>query len=247
VGTAASLIGLLPPPGAPPGPNPYIYVTSGNENRTLGPFSIFGFRDDGDDTTIATSGTALFPAPASPPGPSVTTFLPVVALFTRTFDAGPVQNASAPTPFPVFRGTVQPATSFTNDNRAVVFFGGTRFNPPLSAFAPVPPPYPCRSSFDSIIYALGTQSGLAAYDLNATGDNAYAIFRDSRLVALTTQADPSQSTGTTLNKDEGLVKPGALPSPPPPPGQPAPVASNVGPATNNGGVALMRFNSSACQ
>src|SRR6266511_1590994 len=118
VGTAASLIGLNPPPGQPPGPNPHIYLGSGNENRASGPFAIFGFRDDGDDTTTATAGTAVFPAPASPPGPSVTTFLPVVTLFTRTFDAGPVVNLSAPTPFPVFRGTVQPTTAFTSDTPA---------------------------------------------------------------------------------------------------------------------------------
>src|SRR5258708_30245432 len=37
--------------------------------------------------------------------------------------------------FPVFRGTVQPATSFTSDApvRTVVFFAGTRFNPPGTA------------------------------------------------------------------------------------------------------------------
>lgn len=248
VGTPGSLIGLNPPPGRAPGPNPYIYVTSGNDNRTNGPFAIFGFRDDGDDVTTATAGTQVFPAPSSPPGPSVTTFLPVVALFTRTFDAGPTTNASAPTPFPVFRGTVQPATAFTNDTppRGVVFFAGTRFNPPLSAYAPVPPPYPCRSSFDSILYALGSQSGNAAYDLNATGDNAYSIFRDSRLVAIGTTADPSQTTGATLNKDEGLIKAGALPAPPPKAGQPATVGGSVTPAAING-VPQMRFGSTACQ
>jgi hypothetical protein len=248
VGTPASLIGLNPPPGQAPGPNPHIYVTSGNENRVNGPFAIFGFRDDGDDTTAATSGMQVFPAPASPPGPSVTTFLPVVALFTRTFDAGPVQNSGAPTPFPVFRGTVQPATAFTNDAppRGIALFAGTRFNAPLSAYAPVPPPYPCRSSFDSILYALGSRSGQAAYDLNATGDNAYSIFRDSRLVAIGTQADPTQGTGSTLNKDEGLIKAGALPAPPPKAGQPSTVGGSVTPALV-GGVPTFRFGSTACQ
>jgi hypothetical protein len=248
VGTAASLIGLNPPPGQAPGPNPHIYLGSGNENRASGPFAIFGFRDDGDDTTTATAGTASFPAPGSPPGPAVTTFLPVVTLFTRTFDAGPVLSASAPTPFPVFRGTVQPTTAFTSDTpvRSVAFFAGTRFNPPLSAFAPVPPPYPCRSSFDSILYALGTRSGQAAYDLNAAGDDAYSIYRDSRVVALATQADPSQGTGSSLAKDEGLMPAGTPPAPPPQPGKPAAAGSNVSPATK-GGVAIVRFGSTVCR
>ena len=248
VGTAASLIGLNPPPGQPPGPNPHIYLGSGNENRASGPFAIFGFRDDGDDTTTATAGTAVFPAPGSPPGPSVTTFLPVVTLFTRTFDAGPVVNLSAPTPFPVFRGTVQPTTAFTSDTpaRSVAFFAGTRFNPPLSAFAPVPPPYPCRSSFDSILYSLGARYGQAAYDLNSAGDDAYSIYRDSRVVALTTQADPNQGTGSSLNKDEGLMAAGTPPAPPPKPGKPAGAGSNVSPATK-GGVAIVRFGSTACR
>jgi hypothetical protein len=247
VATAASLIALNGPPG-PPGPNPHIFVTSGYENRENGPFAIFGFRDEGDDTTTATAGTQAFPPPAAPPGPGVTTFLPVVALFTRTFDAGPVQNASAPTPFPVFRGTVQPATAFTSDvpQRGVVFFAGTRFNPPLSAFGPAPPPYPCRSSFDSIIYALGSQTGQAAYDLNATGDNAYSIFRDSRLVAIGTQADPSQGSGAAFNKDESQIKSGSLPAPPPKAGQPPTVGSNVTPAVK-GGVPVMKFGSTVCQ
>jgi hypothetical protein len=248
VGTPGSLLGLNPPPGQAPGPNPHIYVTSGNERRASGPFAIFGFRDDGDDMTTTTTGTVVFPAPALPPGPSVTTFTPAVTLFTRTFDPGPVLNAGAPTPFPVFRGTVQPATSFTSDApvRTVVFFAGTRFNPPGSAFAPVPPPYPCRSSFDSILYALGSRSGQAAYDLNSAGDNAYAIFRDSRIVGIATQSDPSQGTGSSLNKDEGLIPTGVPPAAPPPPGKPPSSGANVSPAMKNG-VPSMTFGSTVCQ
>jgi hypothetical protein len=94
-----------------------------------------------------------------------------------------------------------------------VFFGGTRFDPPNSTFAPPVPPFPCRSSFDSIIYALGAQSGLAAYNL-AFG-NAYQIFQDSRIVALSTQAAPGASV---LAKDEGLSKTGQPVHAPPPMG-----------------------------
>ena len=67
-----------------------------------------------------------------------------------------------------FRGTVQPATLFTAATPPLgrVFFGGTRFNPPNSTFAPPSctglscnPVVPCRSSFDSVVYALGAKSG----------------------------------------------------------------------------------------
>ncbi len=171
----------------------------------------------------------------------------MVTLFTRTFDAGPVINTSpVVTPDPVFRGTAQPATAFTTDNRGVVFFVGTQFNPPLSAFAPVPPPYPCRSNFDSILYALGSRSGQAAYDLNAAGDDAFSIYRDSRVVALTTEADPSQGTGSRLSKDEGLGA--ATPTAPPAPGKPAGMSTNVRPAVRSGHpFPAMKFGSTVCQ
>jgi hypothetical protein len=65
-------------------------------------------------------------------------------------------------------------------------------------------------------------------------------------VAIGTTADPSQGTGSTLNKDDALIKTGALPAPPPKAGQPATVGGNVTPALVNG-VPTMRFGSTACQ
>jgi len=93
---------------------------------------------------------------------------------------------------------------------------------------------------------LGARYGQAAYDLNSAGDDAYSIYRDSRVVALTTQADPNQGTGSSLNKDEGLMAAGTPPAPPPKPGKPAGAGSNVSPATK-GGVAIVRFGSTACR
>jgi hypothetical protein len=107
-----------------------------------------------------------------------------------------------------------------------VFFAGTRLSDPNTAYAPPTPlacgtgSYPCRSQFDSIIYALGAKTGLAAYDLGAGGgDEAYRIFRDSRLVAIGMQSDPDPGRGgASFTADEGLVK--SVPKPPPPPGVP---------------------------
>jgi hypothetical protein len=242
VGTAASLIGL--PPGVPP-VTPYIFVTTGNDNRENGPFLVGAFRDDGDDTTTTVG--------ASVAANSVRAFLPAVSLFTRVFDVGPVVNAGAPTPYPVFRGTTQPASAFTDavPPEAVVFFAGTRFNPPLSAFAPLPvagnaATYPCRSTFDSIIYSLQAKSGAAAYDLNSTGDDAYQIRQDSRIVGLGTEAGQG---GSYFTADEGLNKPGKPADPPPPPGVPGQTTtSNVRPLFRpTSPMPSAKFGSTVCQ
>jgi hypothetical protein len=242
VGTAASLIGL--PPGSTQ-PVPYIFVTTGNDNRENGPFLVAAFRDDGDDTTTAVGATV--------PANSVKSFLPAASLFTRVFDQGPVVNGAAPTPFPVFRGTDQPSTAFTDavPPAAVVFFAGTRFNPPLSAFAPLPvagnaATYPCRSTFDSIIYALQANTGAAAYDLNATGDDAYQIHTNSRVVGLSTEAGQG---GSFFSADEGLSKPGVPASAPPPPGVPGQTTTaNVRPLFRpTSPMPSAKFGSTVCQ
>ncbi len=242
VGTAASLIGL--PPGTPP-ITPYVFVTTGNDNRENGPFIVAAFRDDGDDTTT----TVGAPVVAN----SVKSFLPAVSLFSRAFDQGPVTNAAAPTPFPVFRGTAQPATAFTDGipPEAVVFFAGTRFNPPLSAFAPLPvagnpATYPCRSTFDSIIYSLQAKTGGAAYDLNLTGDDAYQIRSDSRVVGLGTEAGQG---GSFFTADEGLYKPGKPADAPPPPGVPGQTTTaNVRPLFRpTSPMPSAKFGSTVCQ
>ena len=225
VGTAAALIGLPPYiEGGTTNPVPYVHVTSGNDSRAAGPFKIFAFRDDGVDTDTAT-GT---PTPEN----GVTAFRPAFSLYTRTFDQGTPDANCGYTTEAIFRGTVQPATTYervgaTPPGTLVgrVFYGGTRLSLPNSKFAPPTPlacgqgSYPCRSQFDSIVYALGTETGEAAYDLNAAGDDAYRVFRDSRLVAISLQADPDPGRGgSSVNLDEGLIK--TVPKPPPPPGVP---------------------------
>lgn len=223
IGTAASLLGMPPSPDVPV---PFVYAAAGAESRADGPFKMFGFRDDGTDTQVTIGGGVV--------ANQVTTFPPMVSLHTRTYDQGqPLANCGY-TEEAVFRGTIQPATAFEcsaitagtcSDPVGRVFFGGTRLNLPNTVFAPPTPlacgtgDYPCRSSFDSIVYALGAKTGLAAYDLNASGDDAYRIFRDNRIAAIAMLADPDPGAGgSSFNTDEGEMK--APPKPPPPPGVP---------------------------
>jgi hypothetical protein len=246
VGTAASLLGIPPyEPTTPDSTVPYIYVTSGNDRRASGPFKIFGFVDNGDNVDTTIGGTTT--------DAGVTVFNPVALLhdntvgnnpFVREFDQGDPEANCGYTEEAVFRGTVQPTTAYACQDGSAdcggdptqivgrVFFSGTRLSLPNTRFAPPTPlacgtgDYPCRSQFDSIIYVLGAKTGLAAYDLNASGDDAYRIFRDSRLAAIEMLADPNPGGGgSSFNADEGQMK--GTPSPPPPPGVPPSSVKNT--------------------
>jgi hypothetical protein len=231
VATAAAAIGI--PPNHPQA-TAHIYLTSGNDSRATGTFHNFGFKDGGDDVTYTVS------SPQSQNGIGV--YPPMESLFVIPFEEG-------------FRGTVQPATAFAEDDpntsgvneagKGRVFFAGTRFNPPNSTYAPPVPPFPCRSSFDSILYGVGAESGLAAYNLSS--GNSYVIFTDSRIVAIPTQAAPS---GSLLAKDEGLSKPAEPVKPPPVTGL-APTTQatqNVIPVSGPGlPQPAIRFGSTVCQ
>ena len=177
---------------------PYVYVTSGYDNRqdpaTSGQaFVLAGIRDD-------LTG-ALTPADACQQTPVV-----APCLFKREL----TQDFQGVTGY--FRGTIQPAVLLSDATPPVgrVFFGGTRFNPPRPEGAPfAPPPPPCRSSFDSVVYALGAKTGEAAFDLNAdpTADDAFVIFDNSKVAGITIVAapDPAGGTATKLLIDEGLA------------------------------------------
>jgi hypothetical protein len=148
-----------------------------------------------------------------------------------------------------FRGTVQPATFYSplasTSVLGRVFFAGTRFNGPNSQFAPPTPPFPCRSSFDSILYGLGAESGLAAYTLPSGED--HVIFKDSRLAAISTQAAPQ---GSQLGKDEGLSKVGKPRDPPPAPGLAPTTQSTQNIIIMSGGgipQPTVRFGSTVCR
>ena len=235
VGVPAALLGLPPNQGQ----EPYVYVTTGDDNRatasTASPFGNYGFHDKGGDTNttvsaaVAQNGINVYPPMEIPTDP----------------DTG---LAGFPVRFQTyFRGTVQPATAYSSDAGGAgrVFFAGTRFNAPNTQFAPVVPPYPCRSSFDSILYGLAAKSGLAGYVIDGA-TNGFAIFQNSRIAALSTEASPIMSQ---LAKDEGLATPGAPITPPPNMGR----APSAGPTTVTvrGGPGIpqpaVRFGSTVCQ
>jgi hypothetical protein len=206
VATPAALIGILPTLG-PKIPQPYIYVESGNETRQpdTTTFKYFGFQDIGDkaDTTqgseVGTTDAAVF-------------------VFKNNINF--LFDGQFPT---AFRGTIQPATAFntlggTSQGQGRVFFAGTRFNPPGSTFAPPVPPYPCRSSFDSVVFGLGAVSGLGAFNLSTGPNTAMIVISGVRMtgISISTDATPGNMSGTRVNLDFG--KAGGLPNPPPPPG-----------------------------
>jgi hypothetical protein len=167
---------------------PHVFVESGNDNRvtpppqSTPPFRLYGLRDE--DLASDPSGSDGVNGPAR-------------VLFSIDLPDG-------------FRGNVQPATSFTNTNPPAgrVFFAATRFNLPGTPNAPPPPP--CRSSFDSLLGAVGAETGQAAYDLNSSGDDRFLQINQQRIQAV-------RVSGGQLVVDMGL---GAQ-NPPPPPAPPS--------------------------
>ncbi|HEX9188844.1 MAG TPA: hypothetical protein VGB87_17315, partial [Vicinamibacteria bacterium] len=225
VGVAVSLMAQGSDPATT---SPVIFASSGADRRASGPFRNFSFLDDGTDTDIAVTGSVT--------DDGVTAFAPVRKQFALTYSQGSPDAECGYQTEGVFRGTIQPTGAVECDGPLVgskcegtllqrAFFGGTRLSVPNTRFAPVTPlacsqgSYPCRSVFDSILYAVGARTGQAAYDMNASGDDAYRILRDSRIAAISIQADPDPGRGgSSFVADEGLMK--GTPKPPPPPGIP---------------------------
>jgi hypothetical protein len=165
---------------------PHLYIASGNDNRiflptdanpTTPPFRAWGLVDRNPDDTTDAGGDGVSG--------------PVKVLFAKDFPA-------------LYRGTAQAATAFAEGGLGRVFIAGTRFNPPGTVNAPPPPP--CRSSFDSILFALGAASGDAAFDLNS-GDDEYVEYRDEKVMSV-------QAVRGHIVVDRGL---GADIAPTPPP------------------------------
>ena len=129
-----------------------------------------------------------------------------------------------------------------------MFFAGTRFNPPGTPNAPTPPP--CVSSFDSVLFAVGAESGGAAYDLNAAGDDRSIQLNRQRIQAV-------RVSGGRLVVDTGLSAQNAPPPPAPPtvnPPAPAPLGNVLmGPPLNADGtpripgLVTYKVNSSVCR
>ena len=227
---------------------PYVYVNSGYDNRqdpnkTGEAFLIAGIRDDLD--------TALSPADACRQTPVV-----APCVFAREL----VQDFGGITGY--FRGSVQPATLLAaTPYVGRVFFAGTRFNPPYPVGAPFAPPpctglgcnpvVPCRSSFDSIVYALGAKSGDAAFDLNATGDDSYVVFDNSKIAGLAIFATTDDAGTSTQNLyvDEGLNRDTGTPEGSKPRPETLPEKGKAPTKGGNGSVSTLelRSGSTVCQ
>jgi hypothetical protein len=236
VGTAVALLGenAIPETSDPDTTIPNIFVTSGADTRAAGPFRNYSLLDDSPDTQADFTTPAV---PGTDQAAGVSVFPPVKAQFVRPFDPGDPEATCTYETQAVFRGTIQPTSAVECDGTFSagkcqgtwlqrVFFGGTRLSTPATKFAPPTPlacdgagNYPCRSQFDSILYALGAETGAAAYDSSPGTEMPYKIFRDSRIAAISFQADTTPDKGgSKLVADEGLIK--GAPKPPPPPGVP---------------------------
>ena len=150
---------------------PHIYMIAGNETRAAGPFKLFGLYDAKTSDTDTSE-----PSPTENP-----------LLFTRTLQ--PTGGGTG-----TFRGTLPPVTYYNNTGEARVAFGATRFNPPGSPDAPPVPPYPCRSSFDSVVYGLKSESGTGAYNLPQDGGAAQFV-QNARILTLAMIPDPPTGQG----------------------------------------------------
>ncbi len=163
VGTAAALNGLplYNESTGQTNPVPYVHVTSGNDSRAQGPFKIFAFRDDGDKVSTATGPSVT--------ANEVTSFPPAVSLYTRTFDPGTPQADCGYTDgggLPRHRAagdhlrgpdgvTVRRRQSAGCSSAARGSACPTRSSPRPRRSPAAQGTYPCRSQFDSIVYALG--------------------------------------------------------------------------------------------
>jgi hypothetical protein len=179
---------------------PHIFAAAGGDRRVpdTNPFKMIGYQDvAGSDADLSTPLTKLF----------------------EQFFPGPNPGISEG-----FRGTVQPATAFSEDTDPSsptfgqlfgrVFFVGTRFN-----FTTID----CISTFDTILFGLGAVSGDAVYDFDNDGSaDLSTIVEGVRATVLQTAG------GQVLIGDSGGL--GRPPSPPPPPASPFPSPQAAQPA-----------------
>jgi len=203
---------------------PYIFVETGNDNRiTPPPASTPPFRMYGlrdDDLTTDPSSTDGVAGP-------------VTVRFALDFPDG-------------FRGNVQPATAFNDQSPPLgrVFFVGNKFNPITATSTS------CVSSFDAIFFAVAADSGTAAYDLNASGQDLSITKTGQRVTSVRVAAGGQIVLDTGLQAD--------IAPPPPAPPQILPPAPNpnaevfFGPQSNATGLiaqspVVYKLGSSVCR
>jgi hypothetical protein len=103
-----------------------------------------------------------------------------------------------------FRGNSRPATAFNEEGNGRVFFLGQQFNPPATA--------ECLSTFDTILFAVGAETGGAVYDFGS-GYTQSAITRDAPPIEVSVAGGRVNiSGGGTLGQPPSPA-PGPSPSP----------------------------------
>jgi hypothetical protein len=222
IGTGVSLINL----NSGGFRRPHVFVESGHDRRVTPsgevapfaatpPFNMWGLRDD-DNTADPSNGDGVAG--------------PARVLFNIPFPNNPT---------PGFRGTVQPATVFsqTTDVSGAqvflgrVFFAGSQFTPAGAD---------CLARFDSLLFAVGAVTGGAAYDLDASGG---ALTTADRSIALSNQkVQAIRSSGGQLVVDVGLEAENA----PPPPAPPAVLAAPSA-LQNDVFIVGVRANTAVCR
>jgi hypothetical protein len=178
--------------------NTFVYAESGNDTRVVLPagqhFKAFAWRDTTLDVFPASVTTPLLTA--APTGTAGFT----LDLLQDTFD---------------FRGTAQPGVALNTAGKGRVFYLGTRFN---TAGAN------CLSSFDSIFFGVGAETGVAVYDFVSAG-NIVASASDKSIIIQGQKMIGSQVVGgEVLLSESGAL--GAAPQPPPPNSMPTPGPPN---------------------
>jgi hypothetical protein len=193
---------------------PRVYVETGNDNRVGVPpnFKLWAFRDDNGDSNAVTNPDPDYAPCGGTPMPGCE------KLFVT-------ELGGADTPLDGFRGTAQPATAFNTAGLGRVFYIATKFTPAAAD---------CIPNFNSALFALGAETGNAAYDLNLSGDDRFIQMSGQKLNAV-------RGAGGQLVLDKGVLG-GAPPAPPPAP------APYTGPQGSSGEVFVKRIraNSAVC-
>ena len=134
------------------------------------------FIETGNDNRVDNPPTFLFSGVRDDMADTNPTPFVGVPLFTINLNSTITPDLTS------YRGTAQPSTAFNSATPPAgrVFFVGTKFNEAATN---------CISSFDSVVFALGAETGAAAYDLNTGG-------ADDRFV---------QKIGTRVNAVRGYL------------------------------------------
>ncbi|PYQ15518.1 MAG: hypothetical protein DMF80_08670 [Acidobacteria bacterium] len=185
IGSSAALLNISD--------KPHVYFETGNDLRVLPPpnFRMYAVQDEFADRNPASCDTV------DPASATLVNCGPTTRLFRFDFENS----------FASFRGTAQPASAFNAQNNGRVFFIGTKFNDQNVSGGD------CLPNFDSVLFAVGAQTGGAVYDLDASG----TIGANEREIKIGgTKVNALRGAMGQIVLDRGEVGNSAPPAPPAP-------------------------------